>query len=58
MTNATTSRRLLQSYPVIGGHSLCSTNRLYALARKRARRGQVWSRLTGRSRSLFALEQV
>jgi hypothetical protein len=58
VTNATTSKRLLQPYPVTGGRLLCTADRLYALAHKRARRSQVWSCLTGRSRGLFALKQV
>ena len=41
-----------------GASPLSTSNSLYALARNRARRGQFLSSLTGRSRGLFALEQV
>ena len=58
MTNATTEMLLSHPYPVSGGRTLHTANSLFALARKRARRGQFWSRLTGRSRCLYALEQV
>jgi hypothetical protein len=58
MTNATTDMLLSQPYPVSGGRTLHTANSLFALARKRARRGQFWARLTGRSRDLYALEQV
>jgi hypothetical protein len=58
MTNTSMDMLLSQDYPVIGGSPLSTPNSLYALARKRARRGQFWSKLTGRSRGLFALKQV
>ena len=58
MTNATMDMLLSQGYPITGASPLSTLNSLYALARKRARRGQFWSGLTGRSRGLFALKQV
>ena len=42
---------LVQAQPQIG-HSL------YARARERGRRGQLWSTLTGRSRSLLSLKSI
>jgi hypothetical protein len=44
--------------PVPGGSQFCTDNNLLAPCRKRARRGQFWSRLTGRSRALYALKDV
>jgi hypothetical protein len=58
MTNASMDMLLSQDYPMTGGSPLSTPNSLYGLARKRARRGQFWSKLTGRSRGLFALKQV
>jgi hypothetical protein len=49
---------LSQPHPVTGERPFCTANSLFALARKRARRGRFWSRLTGRSRGLFALKQI
>ena len=44
--------------PITGERPFCRANSLYAQARQRARRGQFWSGVTGRSRDLYALKQV
>ena len=49
---------LSQDYRATGVNLPCSPESLYAQARQRARRGQFWSRLTGRSRALYALKDV
>jgi hypothetical protein len=58
MTDATTEMLLSQPHPLTGGRTTYIADSLFAQARKRARRGQFWSRLTGHSRGLFALKQV
>ena len=49
---------LSQDYRATGVNLPSSPESLYAQARQRARRGQFWSRLTGRSRALYALKDV
>jgi hypothetical protein len=52
-------RRLVpQPYPATGGSQYNRANSLFLRARGRARRGQFWSRLTGRSRALYPLKQL
>ena len=58
MLNALAEVRYSQSCPTTGPSPLCIANSLFAQARKRARQGQFWSRLTGRSQDLLALKQV
>jgi hypothetical protein len=58
MTKATMDMLLSPCYPVTGGRPPGSANSLFALVRKRARRGQIWSRLIGRPRGLLALKEV
>lgn len=58
MINAIMDGRVPQSYPMARPNPLCAANSLYVVARKRARQGQLWSRLTGRPRELLALKQV
>lgn len=47
-----------QDYCAAGTSLPCAPNSLFALARKRARRGQIWSSLTGRTRDLLSLKRV
>jgi hypothetical protein len=58
MVNMLMDVRYSQSCLKAGPSPLCTANGLFAQARKRARQGQFWSRLTGRSQGLFALKQV
>jgi hypothetical protein len=58
MANAMMDTLVTKPSPVPGGSLFCTENRLFAPSRKRARRGQFWSRLTGRSRALYALKDV
>jgi hypothetical protein len=58
MTEATTEMLFSQPHPLTGGRPLYIADSLFAQARKRARRGQFWSRLTGRSRGMLDLKQV
>jgi hypothetical protein len=58
MMNETMDTLLLHPHPVTGGRPLYIADSQFAQARKRARHGQFWSRLTGRSRRLLALKQV
>jgi hypothetical protein len=58
MTEATTETLFSQPHPLTGGRPLYIADSLFIQARKRARRGQFWSSLSGRSRRLFALKQV
>jgi hypothetical protein len=58
MANAMMDAIVPKPIPVPGGSLFCTDNSLFAPCRKRARRGQFWSRLTGRSRALFALKDV
>lgn len=58
MTNRTMDIHFSQGYPRAWQSPLCTANSLYAAARKRARQGQFWSSLTGRSQGLLALKQV
>jgi hypothetical protein len=58
MLNATMETAIAYPYPVNGGTLHRRADSLYAQARQRARRGQFFSKLTGRSRQLFALKEV
>ena len=58
MANAMMDTLVVKPRPVPGGSLFCTENRLFAPCRKRARRGQFWSRLTGRSRALYALKDI
>jgi len=58
MANAMIDALAPKPIPVPGGSLFCTDNSLFAPCRKRARRGQFWSRLTGRSRALYALKDV
>ncbi len=58
MVNTLMDARYAQICPRAGPSPLCTANSLFAQARKRARQGQFWSRLTGRSQGLLALKQV
>ncbi len=58
MLNTLMDARYAQSCPRAGPRPLCTANSLFAQARKRARQGQFWSRLTRRSQGLLALKQV
>lgn len=58
MANAMMDTLVAKPSPVPGGSLFCTENSLFAPCRKRARRGQFWSRLTGRSRALYALQDV
>lgn len=58
MANATMDTLHSQLSPVTGERPFYIANSLFAQARKRARRGQFWSSLTGRSRDLLDLKQV
>jgi len=49
---------LSQDYRVTGVNLPCSTESLYAQARQRARRGQLWASLTGRTQELLSLKQI
>jgi hypothetical protein len=49
---------LSQDYRSTGVSLPCTPNSLYAQARQRARRGQIWSSLTGRTQVLLSLKQV
>ena len=58
MTNAIRDVRFSQSYPIAGQSQRCAADNLFAQARRRAGKGQFWSRLTGRMAGLLALEQL
>ncbi|MGD8791103.1 MAG: hypothetical protein PVF47_01015 [Anaerolineae bacterium] len=58
MANTMMDTLVPKPIPVPGGSLFCVENSLFAPCRKRARRGQFWSRLTGRSRALYALKDV
>lgn len=58
MTSVPMDAALTYPYPPNGGASHGRAGSLYAQARQRARRGQLWSKLTGRSRQLLALKEV
>jgi hypothetical protein len=58
MANTMMDTLVPKPIPVSGGSLFCTENSLFAPCRKRARRGQLWSRLTGRSRALYALKDV
>jgi hypothetical protein len=58
MANAMMDALVPKPIPVPGGSRFCLDNSLFVPCRKRARRGQFWSRLTGRSRALYALKDV
>ena len=58
MATVTMDMLLSQDYRITGARLSCAPNSLYAAARNRARRGQFWSSLTGRSQSLLSLKQI
>jgi len=58
MTDATTEMLFSQPHSLTGGRPLYIADSLFAQARKRARQGQFWSSLTGRSQGLLDLKQV
>jgi hypothetical protein len=58
MVNTLVDVRHSHSCPMAGRTPLSNANSLFAQARKRARQGQFWSCLTGRSQGLLALKQV
>jgi hypothetical protein len=58
MLNTLTNVRYSQSCSMTERTPLSTANSLFAQARKRARQGQFWSCLTGRSQGLLALKQV
>lgn len=58
MTHARMDTLLQQASPGIGGGAHGIESLLFARARERARRGQFWATLSGRSQSLLALSQV
>jgi hypothetical protein len=58
MLNTLVDVRHSHSHPMAGRTPLSTANSLFAQARKRARQGQFWSCLTGRSQGLLALKQV
>ena len=49
---------LSQDYRATGVSLPCTPNSLYAQARQRARRGQLWASLTGRTQSLLSLKRI
>ncbi len=49
---------LSQDYRATGVSLPCTPNSLYLQARQRARRGQAWARLTGRTQVLLSLKQI
>ena len=58
MTGATMEAVISYPHPVNGGISHSRADSLYGQARQRARRGKFLSKLTGRSRRLFALQEI
>jgi hypothetical protein len=58
MTSVTMDATLAYPYPLNGGALHGRATSLYAQARQKARRGQFWAKLRGRSRQLLALKEV